>query len=63
MDLIPVSEVRVGDVFSDIRVTVSHTEPLSEMLQVLDCYIEGYNGQQTMTMILPKEHQVRVYRL
>lgn len=36
MDLIPVSEVRVGDVFSDIRVTVSHTEPLSEMLQVLD---------------------------
>lgn len=61
--MIPVSEVRVGDVFTDIRCTVSHTEPLSEMLQVIDCYVEGYNGQQTVTLILPKEHRVNVYRL
>lgn len=60
---IAVSEVRVGDVFPDLRVTVSNVEPLSDLLQVIDCFVEGTNGQQTVTLILPKDHQVNVYRL
>jgi len=58
-----ISEIQVGDVFPDLRVTVATPpESLSDHLQVLDCFIEGTNGQ-TVTLILPKDHEVNVYRL
>jgi hypothetical protein len=61
--MIRADEVKVGDVFKDIRVTVGYSEPFSDMLWALDCYVEGTNGFQTITLIFPREHQVNVYRL
>jgi hypothetical protein len=61
--MIPVEDVKVGDVFPDLRVTVAYSEPFSDHLWSLECYVDGTNSEQSVTMILPKEHKVNVYRL
>lgn len=57
-------EIRVGDVFPDLRATVAYPpEPVSDLLCAVECYLEGTNGAQTVTLVLPKEHKVNVHRL